>query len=153
MSRADFLEMFPTDDACLEYLKNQSYPAGQPCPRCGRRSKFHRITGRSAYSCQFCGTHVYPTAGTIFHRSTTSLQLWFWAVYLVSYTRGEITPRELERELGVTYRTARRMAERIRTVLGVTDEKDPPTIAPGEADEEQHKPAQQSIWNARRRAG
>src|SRR5207302_6558126 len=67
---------------------------------CNKPSRFHRIKGRSAYSCQYCGHHAYPTAGTIFHRSTTSLHLWFWAIFLMSSTRCGISAKQLEREIG-----------------------------------------------------
>src|SRR2546421_61204 len=98
MTYTEFLRRFPDNDACLEYLKEKYYPDGTPCPKCGKESKFHRISGRSAYSCQFCGTHVYPTAGTIFHKSTTSLQLWFWAIYLVGSSKCGISAKQLGRE-------------------------------------------------------
>ena len=65
-----------------------------------------------AYSCQYCRHQVYPTKGTIFERSTTSLQLWFWAIYLMSSTRCRIPAKQLQREIGVTYKTAWRMFER-----------------------------------------
>jgi transposase len=84
MTYTEFLRRFPDNDACLDYLKERFYANGTACPKCGKASRFHRIRGRSAYSCQYCAHHVYPTAGTIFHKSTTSLQLWFWAIYLVS---------------------------------------------------------------------
>ena len=91
MTFSEFLRRFPDNDSCLEYLKAKFYPDGTECPKCGRESRFHRIKGRSAYSCQFCGAHVYPTAGTIFHKSTVSLQLWFFAIYLMSSTRCWLT--------------------------------------------------------------
>jgi transposase-like protein len=120
---------FPTDDACLEFLKERSYPAGTPCPSCGKGSRFHRIAGRSAYSCQFCGHHVYPTAGTIFHKSRTSLRLWFRAIELVRTSGDQVTARALERELGVSYKTALRMHRQIRALL----EEDPDPLAGGDA--------------------
>jgi transposase len=128
-----FLELFPDNDACLEYLKGKFYGNGTECPKCERPSKFHRITGRSAYSCQFCGHHVYPTAGTIFHKSTVSLQLWFFAIYLMSSTRCGISAKQLEREIGVTYKTAHRMFKQIRTLL--SDEAYGPLSGDVEADE------------------
>lgn len=117
MTYSRFLELFPDNTACLEYLKGRFFADGTQCPKCGRASKFHRIAGRSAYSCQFCGHHVYPTAGTIFHKSTVSLQLWFYAIYLMSSTRCGISAKQLEREIGVTYKTAHRMFKQIRTLL------------------------------------
>jgi transposase-like protein len=118
---------FSTDDACLEFLKERSYPNGTACPSCNKRSRFHRITGRSAYSCQYCGHHVYPTAGTIFHRSRTRLMLWFRAIELVRAGGDGVTARDLERELGVSYKTALRMTRQVRLLL----DEDPDPLASG----------------------
>lgn len=123
MTYSRFLELFPDHDACLAYLKAKFHPDGSDCPSCGKATKFHPIKGRNAFSCQFCGHQVYPTAGTIFHKSSTSLQLWFWAVYLVSSTRCGISAKQLEREIGVSYPTAHRMFKQIRTLLGQDDEQ------------------------------
>jgi transposase-like protein len=136
MTYSRFLELFPDNEACLEHLKERFFSDGTECPKCGKASKFHRIKGRSAYSCQFCGHHVYPTAGTIFHKSTVSLQLWFWAVFLMSSTRCGISAKQLEREIGVTYKTAHRMFKQIRTLL--SDEDDGPLSGDVEADETFH---------------
>lgn len=122
MTYSRFLELFPDNDACLEHLRGRFFPDGTECPKCGKASKFHRINGRSAYSCQFCGHHVYPTAGTIFHKSTVSLQLWFFAIYLMSSTRCGISAKQLEREIGVTYKTAHRMFKLIRSLLAEDDD-------------------------------
>lgn len=122
MTHSRFLELFPDNDACLEYLKEKFFPDGAECPKCGKASKFHRIKGRSAYSCQYCGKHIYPTSGTIFHKSTVSLQLWFWAIYLMSSTRCGISAKQLEREIGVTYKTAHRMFKQVRTLLSQENE-------------------------------
>ena len=133
MTYSKFLELFPDNAACLEYLKGKFFGDGSVCPKCERPSKFHRISGRSAYSCQFCGHHVYPTAGTIMHKSTVSLQLWFFAIYLMSSTRCGISAKQLEREIGVTYKTAHRMFKQIRTLL--SDEAEGPLSGDVEADE------------------
>ena len=129
MTPSELDRRFPTDDACLDFLKERSYPTGTPCPSCGKGSRFHRIAGRSAYSCQFCGHHVYPTAGTIFHKSRTSLKLWFRAIELVRTSGDQVTARALERELGVSYKTALRMHRQIRILL----EEDPDPLAGGDA--------------------
>jgi len=136
MTYSRFLELFPDNEACLVYLKEKHYADGTECPKCGKASKFHRIRGRSAFSCQFCGHHVYPTAGTIFHKSTVSLQLWFFAIYLMSSTRCGISAKQLEREIGVTYKTAHRMFKQIRTLL--SDDGDEPLSGDVEVDESSH---------------
>jgi transposase len=121
MTHGLFMVLFPNDDACLDFLRARFHHDGSRCAKCRRETKFHRIKQRAAYSCQFCGHQVYPTAHTIFQKSTVSLQLWFWAIYLVSSTRGRITATQLEREIGVSYPTAQRMRKRIISSLQPDD--------------------------------
>ncbi len=116
----EFDREFPDDSACLEYVMARMYPAGVPCAskRCGGKiAKHYRVTGSPAYKCEFCGTNVHPMARTIFKDSATSLRLWFYAMYLMASTRCGISAKQLERELGVTYKTAWRMFNRIRSLL------------------------------------
>ncbi len=119
----EFFREFPDDDACLEYLWRTRYAADGEhahCPKCGEEREFRRYEHaqqRQAWTCQGCGKHLAPTAGTIFHKSSTSLHLWFYAMYLMASTRCGISAKQLERELGVTYKTAWRMAYLIRTHL------------------------------------
>jgi transposase-like protein len=123
MTYREFMERFPDNAACLDYLRDKFYAPGTPCPKCEKPSRFHKLKGRSAYSCQYCGHHVYPTAGTIFHKSTLSLQLWFWAIFLMSSTRCGISAKQLEREIGVSNKTALRMFRQIRKLLHEDDDE------------------------------
>lgn len=116
----DFRNEFPDDDACLEWLKNHLYPDGIHCPVCDRVAKHHRISSRKSYSCDVCGHHVHPTAGTIYHKSSTPLVYWFYAIFQVSTTRTGYAAKQLEREIGVTYKTAWRMLKKIREMLAET---------------------------------
>ncbi len=113
----EFDRDFPDDAACLDYLVAQLYPDGIYCPRCDRVTKHHREKARPSYSCQFCGHREHPMVGTIFENSATSLRLWFYAIYLMASTRCGISAKQLERELGVTYKTAYRMFKQIRSLL------------------------------------
>ena len=125
---------FPNDDACLEYIKEQRWPNGiVTCNKCKKETKHHRVTGRTAYACDYCGTHIYPLAGTVFEKSTTSLRLWFYAMYLMGSTRCGISAKQIQRETGVTYKTAWRMFKQIRSLLSEGDlQLEGPTV---EADE------------------
>jgi transposase len=113
----DFNRDFPDDNACLDYIRDMIYPDGIVCRTCERVTKHHRLNGRKAYSCDRCGTHVYPLAGTIFEKSRTPLKSWLYAMYLMASTRCGISAKQLERELGVTYKTAWRMFKQIRSLL------------------------------------
>lgn len=113
----EFEREFPDDAAAVDYLFRARWPEGPVCPTEKRVTKHYRDKARPAYSCEFCGHRVYPMAGTIFQDSATSLRLWFYAMYLMASTRCGISAKQLERELGVTYKTAWRMFRQIRSLL------------------------------------
>jgi transposase len=113
----DFQAQFPNDRACLDFMFKVRWPDGGTCAECGKKDCFYPITERRAYSCSWCGHQIYPTAGTIFHKSSTSLQSWFFAIFLMSTSRNGVAAKELERQLGVTYKTAWRMAHQIRKLM------------------------------------
>jgi len=126
----EFTRHFPDDDACLDYLWRTRYSSDGEhalCPHCEVERVFRKYDGkqqRQAWTCTACGHYLYVTAGTIFHKSSTSLHLWFYAMYLMSSTRCGISAKQLERELGVTYKTAWRMFTLIRNEL-MSDEGAP----------------------------
>jgi hypothetical protein len=87
------------------------------CEKCKKMSVFYPVTNRTSYACKFCGYQIYPLAGTIFEKTTTPLDLWFFAMYLMVQTRAGISAKQLERMLGVTYKTAWRMFKQIRLLM------------------------------------
>ncbi len=113
----DFEKQFPGDAACLEWLVNYLYPQGLFCKKCDCPRPHHAMTTRRSYSCDYCGHHVHPTAGTIFHKSSTSLKTWFHAIFLMSTTRCGISAKQVQRETGVTYKCAHRICKQVRTML------------------------------------
>lgn len=127
-----FETQFPDDKACLAFLFKARWPQGVTCARCERVSKHFPRSTQRAYSCMFCGTLVFPTAGTIFHKSPTPLRLWFYAMFIMASTRCGVTAKQLERELGVTYKTAWRMFKQVRMLM---EEDAHDLIGPVEMDE------------------
>ena len=113
----DFRKDFPDDAACLEWLVNHLYPNGIHCSTCDKVTKHYPIKGRKVYSCGGCGHQISPTAGTIFHKSKTPLTDWFHAIYLMSSNKAGTSAKEIERQLGVTYKTAWRMMHMIRSMM------------------------------------
>jgi transposase len=121
-SMRDFNLEFPNDSACLEYIKEQRWPNGvTKCSKCGVDRKHYRVGNRTAYACDHCGNHIYPLVGTIFEKSSTSLKTWFYAMYLMGSTRCGISAKQVQRETGVTYKTAWRIFRQIRSLLSEGD--------------------------------
>jgi transposase len=110
----EFLAQFSDDEKCLEHLFQVRFGQGHTCSKCSKASKWFRFQAERAYACQWCGHHLHPTVGTPFEDSRTPLQLWFYAIYLFTTSRHGVPAKELERQLGVTYKTAWRMAHLIR---------------------------------------
>lgn len=117
----EFFARFPDDDACLTHIMEVRYGQRHVCQACGVEGTFHKLSERRAFSCSSCGDHVYPCAGTIFQDSRTPLRVWFYAIYLFVVTRHGVSGKELERALGVTYKTAWRMGQQIRTLMAKAD--------------------------------
>jgi transposase len=115
-TRFEFDKMFPDDAACLDWLLEHRYPEGVFCPKCQKVTKHYREAKRPSYSCR-CGSRVHPMQGTIFQDSATSLRLWFLAIFLMATTRCGISAKQLEREIGVTYKCAWRIFHKIRSML------------------------------------
>lgn len=112
-----FQLQYPNDDACLERVYLNRYGELKYCPKCAAKTKFYRVKKRQCYSCKWCGHQLFPLSSTIFRSSTTSLHDWFYAIYLFSVAKNGVSSKELERQLGVTYKTAWRMARQIRLLM------------------------------------
>ncbi len=119
----EFFKRFPDDETCLEHIFKVRFGERHVCEACGVESTFHRMSNRRAWACAACGDHVYPTAGTIFQDTRTPLQVWFYAIYLFVTTRHGVSGKELQRQLGVTYKTAWRIGHKIREQMEKADMK------------------------------
>jgi transposase len=133
-----FQAKFPTDDACLEHLFLTRYGNDVACPKCGQIGSFHRLTGKPAYTCN-CGHHIHPMAGTPFQDTRTPLTTWFHVMFLFCASRNGVSAKEVQRQIGVTYKTAWRMCNLIRSYMGWVDGDAPlggdgPSAKPVEVD-------------------
>ena len=122
----EFHAQYPDDDACLHKIFIMRFGNQQECPKCKKpfdykRVKYNskvRLTQKKSYQCAHCGNQIYPLAGTIFHKSTTSLKDWFYILYMFTTTRNGVSGKEIERTLDVCYHTALRMAHQLKKLMG-----------------------------------
>jgi transposase-like protein len=108
---------YPTEEACINKIYKNRYGKLEHCPKCEKPFKYYKVNERKCYACQFCSNQIHPLAGTIFHKSETDLKLWFYAIFLFACSKNGVSAKELERQLGVTYKTAWRMAKQIRSLF------------------------------------
>jgi transposase len=114
-----FRAEYPDDDVCLDLVFKLRYAKIPCCPQCSQQTTFKRVKGRKSYQCsdKDCQYQLYPMEGTIFEKTHISLRDWFYAIYLMISTRNGIAAKELERQLGVTYKTAWRMGHQLRKLM------------------------------------
>ena len=105
------------ENTCLQRLFELRYGNLKKCPFCKKETHFYKRTDKKAYACQWCGYLLSPTANTIFHKSDTKLTSWFFALYLFSTSKNGVAAKELERQIGCTYKTAWRIAKQIRLLF------------------------------------
>ncbi|MGC1459115.1 MAG: IS1595 family transposase, partial [Steroidobacteraceae bacterium] len=122
---AQFQTQYPDDGACLLAILQRRYGNVDACPNCGVVGKLTRIEGRRAFACKE-GCHIYPCAGTVFEHSPTNLTKWFHAMYLMTATRNGVSGKELERQLGVTYKCAWRIGHQLRLLMAARDKATTP---------------------------
>lgn len=132
-----FRSEFPNDEACLDYVFRAKYPE--------LAESFYRVKGRKCYENKL-GQQIHPLKGTIFEKSSTPLTLWFHAIYLFSASKNGVAAKELERQLGVTYKTAWRIASQIRKLM--TDDGQ---LLSGEVEVDEAYIGGKGYWRAKER--
>jgi len=115
-------EQFGTDDKCRKALEQLRWRKGPTCPRCD--SKATKIANRFQYDCDSCHYQFSVTARTIFHDSHLSLWKWFVATALLCESKKGMSACQIQRTIGVSYKTAWYLCHRIRAaMLEVAPEK------------------------------
>lgn len=112
-----FREDYPTEEICLDKVFKLVYKDLIICPKCNCSVTYKRVSTRRCYQCPKCYNQLYPTAGTIFEKSTTPLMYWFYAIFLFTASKNGLSAMELQRQIGVTYKTAFRMLKQIRSMI------------------------------------
>ncbi len=84
--------------------------------RCAGRDGWRLGSGR--WECAVCGRQASVTAGTIFHRMRTPLQLWFAAAWQMTSQKHGVSALGVQRSLGLgSYQTAWAMLHRYRAAM------------------------------------
>lgn len=122
MTFFDFMIKFPTEKAVIKYFLKIRYNDVLICPHCGSKVRVqHRNDNLKLCNCHNCNNTFSPFKNTIFEKSSTDLRKWFYAIHLFLNSKKGISGLQLQREIGVTYKTAWRMLKQIRSAMGNTD--------------------------------
>ena len=123
-SLTEFQRAFPDEASCAAFLFERRWPGGFVCPACGNGRAAALKSRAYTYECSGCGRQTSITAGTALHRTKLPLTVWFWAAHLMSTHSNGMSARQLEDQLGLTYRTAWLLTQKLRRSM-VDPDRDP----------------------------
>ena len=114
---------FHSDVDARLYLEQVRWPKGPVCPHCNKRSKSYRLAPKPSkkdthvrdgvWKCGVCRKQFTVRIGTVMEGSHVQLNKWLLAIHLMCTSKEGISARDLQRIVGITYRTAQFMANRI----------------------------------------
>jgi predicted RNA-binding Zn-ribbon protein involved in translation (DUF1610 family) len=113
-SLTEFQSSFPDEALCAAFLIERRWPEGFACPVCGSVRAARLKSRAHTFECLDCGRQTSITAGTMMHRSKLPLTVWFWAAHLMSTHSNGMSARQLEDQLGLTYKTAWLLTQKLR---------------------------------------
>ncbi len=120
MTLSDVIRLYSTDDKCREILTKLRWPAGIECPRC-KETRVAWLQARSQFECAQCGYQFSVTTGTVFNDTHLPLEKWFLAVVLLCEAKKGMSACQIQRTLGISYKTAWYLCHRIRAAMAQCD--------------------------------
>jgi transposase-like protein len=112
---------FIDEEAARQHLEATRWPKGPECAHCGGVERISRLEGKAhrpgLLFCGDCRTQFSVTVGTVFEDSKLPLHKWVYAIHLMCAGKKGVSSKQLERVLGVTYKTAWFMSHRIRAAM------------------------------------
>ena len=124
MTFLDLMKRFPTEGKVIDYYVTVRYPNGVSCNHCGSTKVYQEHKHPKVFHCNDCNNNFSPFKDTIFEKSSTDLRKWMYAIHMFLNGKKGISGLQLQREIGVTYKTAWRMLQQIRFAMGNSESKE-----------------------------
>src|SRR5271167_1769496 len=120
MALLEMLKQYGTDAKCREILTRLRWPEGVRCPRC-KEDRVCWLDSRKQFECASCHHQFSVTTGTIFNDTHLPLEKWFAATYLLCEAKKGMSACQIQRTLGISYKTAWYLCHRIRAAMAECD--------------------------------
>jgi transposase-like protein len=126
--------IFHNEDKALAHIEASRWPSGEvTCPLCGA-DRIRRMEGKTQagmFLCNECREKFTVRTGTVMERSHVPLHKWLLATHLMAASKKGMSAKQMERMLGVTYKTAWFLCHRIREAMTPDANNTGPLGGPG----------------------
>jgi transposase-like protein len=111
--------IFHDEAKALAHIEASRWADGVTCPHCGS-DRIRRMEGKTQagmFLCNDCRDKFTVRTGTVMERSHVPLHKWLLATHLMAASKKGMSAKQMERMLGVTYKTAWFLCHRIREAM------------------------------------
>jgi transposase-like protein len=116
MNLVELIKQFNSEAKCRAYIEILRWPDGAVCPQC-QANKIYRLENRPLLLCASCEHQFSVTVDTIFHDTHLPLEKWFLATVLLCESKKGMSACQIQRSLGISYKTAWYLCHRIRAAM------------------------------------
>ena len=122
VSMPEFFATYGSEAQCSAALFAMRWPDGFRCPRCGSQKHCQVAQGsRRLFQCHACRHQTSLTAGTVMDSTKLPLRIWFLAIFLISQDKTGLSSLALMRHLGVSYRSAWLIHQKLMATMAEQD--------------------------------
>ena len=129
--------------AFMEEQRGWKSDADAVCPKCGVVGESYRMMAangvdrspRYLWRCRACKEQFTVKVGTIMEDSKIALTAWCLAFYRAAASKKGVSALQIQRETGLTYKSALFLMHRIRWAMAPANENEPPLSGTVEFDE------------------
>ena len=120
ISLLELAQRFPTEKAAVKWFEGVVWPTERCCGHCGSTRTTEASHAKMPYWCSDCRSYFSVRTGTVMERSKISIQKWVYAIYLDVTSLKGVAAMKLHRDIGISYKTAWFMQQRIREAFDAT---------------------------------
>ena len=117
MNIIELRKKYGNEAKCIRHLEKVKWNGRPICAFCSSTNLTKRQTGKGRYHCNTCNKDFSVLHGTIFEGSKLPLNTWFLIVSLMLNAKSGVSAKEIERQVGITYKSAWYACMRIRTAM------------------------------------
>lgn len=118
--------IFHDEALAMAHLEASRWPNGPFCPYC-KSTNVHRMGGKTQagmFLCNGCREKFTARVGSVMERSHIPVHKWLLAIHLMSASKKGMSSKQLQRMLGISYKSAWFLSMRIREAMSPAPVKD-----------------------------